>query len=152
MSSSTVFSITHNGTPLKYRSNRSPNPYIITFLNQSIASNIYIRSGSIINMIYKKKIKISPVVYKNLVSNYTSNTSLDIINSVEAHEGKLVLPKPPAAYTTAISPVHMYTICNQLLHHNTGFVIVKNEDLDIDIYDPPNKNVLFFNGTLDEIF
>lgn len=150
---STLFTFTSNGAPIKYRSKRSSNPYIVTFMNPAIANNTFLSSNaSAIDIRYKKKIKIAPLVYKNLVSNYTSNLSMDIINSVEAHEGKLVVPSPPGAYTTTISPLHIYTICNQLLHHNTGFVIVKNEDLDIDIYDPPNKNLMLFNGTLDEIF
>lgn len=152
MATSTLFSFTVNGSPIKYRSTRSSHRYIVTFVNPSIAGKAPIQANSVIDIKYKNKVKISPVVYKNLVSNYTSNLSMDIINSVEAHEGRIVVPKPPGSYTMNISPLHMYTLCNQLLHHNTGFVIVKNEDLDVDIYDPPNKNLLIFNGTLDELF
>lgn len=156
MASSGFYSFTINGSPIKLRSKQSMNQYIVTYLNPSIARKIPLQRNSPIDIRYKNKIEVPVTIYKNLLSNNTYDISIDIINSVSPHDGKLYIPSAPEEGgeigEREVMPLHMYTLCNYLLHHNTGFVIVKNEDFDVEIYDPPNKSMFLFNGTLDEMF
>lgn len=151
---STLFSYMNNAKPHIMTNNKNMKHYIVSAPKQEIIRLIC--PDRKVQLTYGKPRRVCDTVYRNLLANSTDHTPKPVIDSVNCYEGSIIQRVDDHTEQTqehlSISRIHLYTLCNILLNNNIGLVIVKNDDLAIDIYDPPSLGHSFFSGTLDEYF
>ena len=151
---STLFSYVKNGRPYLFTNKKNSKPYLVTS-TQDNTMNL-IGPNRPIKLIYKHRKPIKELVYKNLLANSTEKFPKQVIDSINCFEGNLSQSgNEPGSHDIDglhISKVHLYTLTQSLLKDNLGLVIIKNDELIVDIYDPPAKSVSIFGGTLEDFF